>query len=113
MGGNQSKSVNTNSIYINTENELEFYLPYIQDELKKDADEISKSEEDIHFYHIEPLFIKITHDSAKFMSCYNKVLELNPNLRASLISARIEKPHVLVPIFTRGYGLFWVRGSLK
>jgi hypothetical protein len=110
MGQKQS-SPNTGSIYISTEKELEQYMPYIQEELQKDADNLSKSADDIYFYHIDKNPITIVHPNAKTMPFWGKTLDLNPNVRGFAVSKFVKRPHIISPIYSRGFALHWVRGQ--
>lgn len=111
MGQKQSRESNT--IFINTEKELELYLPYIQEELQRDADNLSKSEDDVYFYHIDKNPITIVHPNARTMPFFNKVLELNPNVRGFAVSKFVKRPHIISPIYSRGFALHWVRGQFE
>jgi hypothetical protein len=110
MGQKQSQPA-TNSISVHTEKELDQYLPYIQDELQRDADTLSKSVDDIYFYHIDKNPISIVHPDARMMPFWGKTLDLNPNLRGLVVSKYIKRPHIISPIYSRGFALHWVRGS--
>jgi len=108
MGNKQS--YNTTVIYVNTEEELEKYLPYIQREIQQDAENLSKSNDDIYFYHIDKNPITIVHPDARMMPFFNKILDLNPNVRGIAVSKFIKRPHIISPIYSRGYAIHWVRG---
>ncbi len=110
MGQKQSNP-NITSISINTEKELEQYMPYIQEELQKDADNLSKSDDDIYFYHINKNPITIVHPDARMMPFWGKTLDLNPNLRGLVVSKFVKRPHIISPIYSRGFALHWVRGQ--
>lgn len=109
MGQNQSQQ--TDVLFVNTEKELEPYIPYIQEELQKDADNLSKSQDDIYFYHIDKNPIHILHPDARMLPFYNKTLDLNPNLRGIVVSRFIKRPHIISPIYSREFALHWVRGQ--
>jgi hypothetical protein len=107
----QTQSINKNTIFINSEDDLKMYLPYIQEELQKDADNLSKSDDDIYFYHINKNPITIVHPDARMMPFWGKILDLNPNLRGLVVSKFIKRPHIISPIYSRGFALHWVRGQ--
>lgn len=110
MGASQSQ---TNTIVVNSLEDLQQYLPYIEEDLKKDAERLSEQDDDIYFFGdlTKCPDILLSHPQVRHLPFANKLLKINPNIRCCIVSKYIKRPHIIGPVFSRGYAIHWLRGS--